>query len=214
LKAAVQRLFYDMERGLYRDTPDGTVASAYTNVWAILANMPCDRSALAEQILRDTTLCPLTMFSAYFAYRALAHAGRYDLAPQLLAPWPKMLEWGLTTCPEIPNYAKTRSDCHAWSAAPLVEFCREILGVQPAAPGYREIRIAPQPSGLKFARGRVPLTRINETDPPRFVEIDWRMERDAMHLHAHTPPGVPCHVTLPGTAPKTFPNGGTIQMRT
>ena len=222
IKSAVHRLFYDRRRGLYRDTPDGDIASAYTNTWAILANMPCDAAALAEKIITDRGLCQLTMFSGYFAYRALIEASRYDLAPQLLAPWGQMLEWGLSTCPEIPDYANTRSDCHAWSAAPLVEFCREILGVQPAAPGYARIRIAPQPAGLKFARGRVPLTRLHGGLEPRFVTVDWRIEGGRFLLSADAPKGVPCDVILPGVPgrsgeesggrKRTFGAGGKIQL--
>jgi hypothetical protein len=210
LKAAVHKVFFDARRGLYRDTPEGSVASAYTNVWAILARMPCDLSRLSETILTDTGLCQLTMFSAYFAYRALAQAGRYDLAPRLLAPWPKMLEWGLSTCPEIPNYARTRSDCHAWSAGPLVEFCREILGVSPGAAGYGEIRIAPKPAGLRFARGRVPLTRLNDREAVRFVDVEWRIDGGSFILTAEAPAGVPCRVVLPGSDEKVFATGGRI----
>jgi hypothetical protein len=211
LKSAVHRLFYDPQRGLYRDTPDGPIASAYTNVWAVLADMPCDLPALAEKIVTDRSLCQLTMFSGYFAYRALAKAGRYDLAPQLLSPWRRMLEWGLTTCPETPDYSRTRSDCHAWSAGPLVEFCREILGVQPASPGYASIRIAPQPAGLRFARGRVPLTRLHAGTEARFVRVDWRIEGDSFLLSAEAPTGVPCQVIPPGGAAQWFPDGGTIR---
>jgi len=211
LKTAVQRIFYDGRRGLYRDTPEGDVASAYTNVWAVLAGMPCDLPALTEKIIADRSLCQLTMFSAYFAYRALAQVGRYDLAPQLLAPWQKMLEWGLTTCPEFPNYAHTRSDCHAWSAGPLVEFCREILGVRPAAPGYAKICIAPHAAGLRFARGRVPLTRLDGRGEARFVGVDWRIEGGTFLLSAEAPKGVPCQVVLPGGAAQEFPDGGAIR---
>jgi len=212
IKLAVHRLFYDAKRGLYRDMLSGDVASAYTNVWAILADMPCDLPALAERIITDRDLCQLTMFSAYFAYRALVKAGRYDLAPQLLKPWRAMLEWGLTTCPEIPSLSRTRSDCHAWSAGPLVEFCREILGVQPGSPGYASIRNAPHPAGLTFARGRVPLTRPHGGAEPRFVSVDWRIEGGRFILSADAPKGVPCRVTLPGAAERVFENGGRIQL--
>lgn len=212
LKSAVQSHFYDANRALYRDTLEGPIASAYTNAWAVLAGMPCDLSGLCEKVIHDGSLCHLTMFSAYFAYRALVRAGRYDLAPRLLAPWYSMLEWGLSTCPEIPDYSRTRSDCHAWSAGPLVEFCREILGVQPAAPGYAGIRVAPQPAGLRFARGRVPLTRLHAGITPRFVSVDWRIESGRLILSVEAPRGTPCHVTLPGGAARSFPEGGTIQM--
>lgn len=208
LKTAVQEVFYDKTRNIYWDTPAHTIASAYTNVWALQAGMPCDQAALAERVVSDPTLCQLTSFSNYFAYRALSKVGRYDLAPKLLAPWLKMLEWGLTTCPEIPDYGATRSDCHAWSAGPLVEFCREILGVRPAKQGYAAIQIAPHATGLTHARGRVPLTRLSGRTPPQFVEVAWKLENQQFHLTARVPDGIPCEIVLPDGTRKMFENGG------
>jgi hypothetical protein len=213
LKQAVHRLFCDERRGLYRDRPGDDLASAYTNVWAILAGMPCDRSALAERVVNDRDICQLTMFSIFFAYRALALVGRYDLAPALLEPWRRMMAEGLTTCPEIPDFAHTRSDCHAWSAAPPVEFLGEILGVYPAQPGYATIGIAPKPAGLTFARGCVPLTRLDASQPARFVHVAWRIEDGEFRLDAEAPEGVPCRVRLPNGRVRNFPRGGQINVR-
>jgi hypothetical protein len=208
LKAVVQKLFYEPAQNIYWDTPDRNIASAYTNVWALLAKMPCNASDLAERIVTDKSLCQLTMFSNYFAYRALAKVGRYDLAPHLLAPWLKMPEWGLTTCPEIPDYAATRSDCHAWSAGPLVEFCREILGVRPAKPGYGAIQIVPKPAGLTFARGRVPLTRLSGSMPAKFVDVAWEISGKRIKLDATVPDGISCEIVLPDGSRKTVERGG------
>lgn len=187
-------------------------ASAYTNVWAILAGMPCDHAALAHRIFADGELCELTMFSQYFACRALAKADCYHLLGDALALWRKMLDWGLSTCPELPDFARTRSDCHAWSAAPLVEFCREVLGVRPLEPGYRRIGIEPKPAGLSFARGRVPITRMSASAPVRHVEVDWRIENGVFRLQASSPVGVPCRVRLPSGLTRDFPAGGKIDM--
>ena len=208
LKSAIQKTYYDPAQKIYWDTPAHDIASAYTNVWALLADMPCDAPALAERIVTDKSLCQLTAFSNYFAYRALAKVGRYDLAPRLLAPWQLMLEWELTTCPEIPDYAATRSDCHAWSAGPLVEFCREILGVRPQSPGYAAIQIAPKPAGLTHAKGRVPLTRLTSAEPARFVTVSWSITGGRFKLNATTPAGIPCAIVLPDGTRKIFAKGG------
>ena len=77
---------------------------------------------------------------------------------ELLKCWRRMLQMGLTTWLEDPR--GDRSDCHAWGCGPMVEFCREILGVRPDKPGYAAIGIEPKPAGLRFARGRVPLTGL------------------------------------------------------
>ncbi len=165
--AATHARYFDAGRGLYRDMPEGAIASAYTNVWAILAGMPGDHGALAERIVQDPTLCELTMFSWYFACRALSSAGRYHLYGERQRLWREMLEWGFTTCPETVDFVHTRSDCHAWSATPLIEFGREILGVRPAAPGYAPgIRIEPKPRGPDLGpRHRPPARRLSCTSP-------------------------------------------------
>jgi len=176
LRQAVCRVFYDAEQDVYLDRPrgdrtdmehsGGKLASSFTTAWAILAELPvADPKRLAERMVCDTaTFCRLTPFSGYFAARALSKAGRYDLFPALIAPWRQMIDWGLTTCPEHPDYATTRSECHAWSAGPLVEFTREILGVRPSRPGWAEITVEPKPAGLTHASGRVPLTRTFRFD--------------------------------------------------
>ncbi len=214
LRAAAHQVFYDEPRGLYRDMPGGETASAYTNVWAILAGMPCDRAGLAEKVLRDERLCALTVFSTYFAWRALVRAGRYELMGELLRPWRRMLEMGLLTCPETPDFATTRSDCHAWGCGPMVEYVREVLGVRPAEPGYAAIAIEPKPAGLRFARGRVPLTRVSAAEPARFVHVDWRIEGARLVFAARSPEGIPVRVSLPGAATKLLPNGGQVEMET
>lgn len=210
LRSAAHGIFYDSARGLYRDTPDGDLASAYTNAWAILAGMPCDRAALAEKVVGDQALCELTLFSTYFAWRALAEAGRYELMSELLGPWRGMLQHGLTTWVE--ELTNPRSDCHAWACGPMVEYLREILGVRPAEPGYAVIGIEPRPAGLQFARGRVPVTRANGSEPARFVHVDWRIEKGRFILSAEGPPGTGCRVKLPGAPAREFPGGGEIHM--
>ena len=210
LRAATHEIFYDDSRGLYRDTPEGEIASAFTNVWAILAGMPCDAGRLAERIARDKSLCELTVYSTYFAWRALAEAGRYELMGELLGPWRRMLRAGFGTCPEILDFASTRSDCHAWGCGPMVEYLREILGVRPAQPGYAAIGIEPKPAGLEFARGRVPLTRLNAAEPARFVQVDWRIEAGRFVLKLELPEGVPGLATLPDGARHELRQGGPV----
>ena len=124
-----------------------------------------------------------------------------------------MVRWGLTTCPEIPDFVRSRSDCHAWSAGPLVEFCREILGVRPLEPGWRVIGIEPKPAGLSWARGQVPLTRINRLDPLSYVEVEWKIEAGDFQLQIEVPKGRQCRVHLPDGDWREFPLGGSIDLR-
>ncbi len=61
---------------------------------------------------------------------------------------------GLTTVPETPE--PTRSDSHAWSAHPNYGLLATVLGVRPAEPGFKKVRIAPHLGPLQRAEGRVP----------------------------------------------------------
>ena len=210
LRQATHAVFYDPARGLYPDTPDGEVASAYTNARAILAGMPCDHADLAERMIRDKSLCSPTYFSTYFAWRALAAAGRYELMGELLGPWRDMLAERLTTWKEDPR--GDRSDCHAWGCGPVVEYAREILGVRPAEAGYAVIGIEPKPAGLTFARGRVPLTRLSGGEPARFVHVDWRLEARRFIMEARAPENVPCRIRLPDGAVHELPHAGEISL--
>ena len=52
-----------------------------------------------------------------------------------------MLNRGLTTWAETAD--PTRSDCHAWSASPNYDLLSIVAGIQPAAPGFKRVRIEP-----------------------------------------------------------------------
>jgi hypothetical protein len=53
-----------------------------------------------------------------------------------------MLRDGLTTWAEW-NGPDSRSDCHAWGASPNFELLRTVAGIEPAAPAFRRVRVAP-----------------------------------------------------------------------
>src|SRR5690606_27482200 len=53
------------------------------------------------------------------------------------------------------NPGRTRSDCHAWSAAPNYDFLSLVAGVVPDAPGFRRVRVAPSPGPLRQVRAVV-----------------------------------------------------------
>ncbi len=99
-----------------------------------------------------------------------------------LEPWRGMLAIGLTTTPERPE--PTRSDSHAWSAHPNYGLLATVLGVRPAAPGFREVRIAPQLGLLRRAEGRVP-------HPYGNIDVELiRTGEDGLTATVTLPPGL------------------------
>ena len=93
----------------------------------------------------------------YFSYyKHLAMFGGQN-SPQtymeLLAPWKEQIENGLTTFAENPE--PTRSDCHAWSAHPILGFFQIVAGVTSTAPGWKKACIAPNPGDLNRFAARI-----------------------------------------------------------
>lgn len=156
IREAVRTRAWDQARGLFRDTPDGQDFSQHANVLAILTNTVPNghKAALMERVLSDTTLTQATYYFSYYLFEALRDAGLGDRYIEQLGPWRGMLALGLTTVPETPE--PTRSDSHAWSAHPNYGLLATVLGVRPAAPGFKSVRIEPHLGPLQRAEGRVP----------------------------------------------------------
>jgi hypothetical protein len=159
LRRAVRARAWDPRRGLFRDSPDSAAFSQQTNVLAILTDaLPAaEQRALMERVLADSTLIPASYYFAWYVHEALRKVGLADRYLEVLAPWRRMLALGLTSAPEKDE--PTRSDSHAWSAHPNYGLLATVLGVRPATPGFRTVRIAPALGPLRKAAGRVPHPR-------------------------------------------------------
>jgi hypothetical protein len=70
-----------------------------------------------------------------------------------LAPWKEQIENGLTTFAENPE--PTRSDCHAWSAHPILGFFQIVAGVTSIAPAWKKAQICPRPGNLRRFDARI-----------------------------------------------------------
>jgi alpha-L-rhamnosidase len=79
---------------------------------------------------------------------------------------------------------------------------RTILGINPAEPGYRSVRIAPQPGGgLTWARGSL-RTRHGE------IGVSWQLDDTGqLETTVAVPDGVTAEIDLPGGDPVTVGAG-------
>ena len=186
----INDLFWNEERGLYEDCPGGPDASQYGNAWAIHSGAaPAEKARrAADAIFKNGELDPASFFGIYFVVRALEDCGQYHRFPQLLGRWQEMIDGGFSTWAEDITY--WRSLCHAWSAFPLAEFLRGVLGVKPGKPGFAEIHIQPQPLHLTFAKGSVPT-------PHGKVSVNWKTENSVFSIEVTAPAGIPLCIVLP-----------------
>jgi hypothetical protein len=184
INAAVRRLAWDAEHGLFRDTPNQQRYSQQANTMAVLvgATPAGQQRELMQRILADTTLTQATYYFGYYLLEALERAGLGDRYVEQLEPWRAMLALGLTTTPERPE--PTRSDSHAWSAHPNYGLLATVLGVRPAAPGFRLVRVAPHLGPLRHAEGRVP-------HPYGHIDVELvRRGTDGLTATVTLPPGL------------------------
>lgn len=101
----------------------------------------------------DKGLAQAAKCTYYFAYYKHLAKNPADYMAEL-GPWRAMIDQGLTTFAENPE--PTRSDCHAWSAHPILGFFQIVAGVTSVAEGWRKARIAPRPGRLRSFRAEIP----------------------------------------------------------
>ena len=69
-------------------------------------------------------------------------------------PWLEMIANGLSTFAEMPE--PSRSDCHAWSAHPILGMMQGIAGISSIAPHWAKARIAPRLGSVQSFQTTVP----------------------------------------------------------
>jgi len=161
LVRATLRHCWDARRRLLADTAGQASFSVHAQVQAILAGAwPATRArAILDRALDDRTITqPGTFYYRYYVMQALKRAGLRERFFALLAPWEQCLhDTGLTTWPESCG-DDARSDCHAWSVSPPIEFLQTVLGVEPdpAVDGFARITFQPTLGPLAEVTGTIP----------------------------------------------------------
>jgi hypothetical protein len=178
---AVGNQAYDTDKGLFRDSLEGSTFSQHTNTLAILTGAAPinERRAIMERVLQDKSLTQAGYYFSFYIFEALREAGLGERYIEQLAPWQDMLALGLTTTPEKPP--PSRTDSHAWAAHPNYGLLATVLGIRPAEPGFRSVVIAPNLGPLQRAEGKM---------PHPLGEIDVSMKRVG-------PDGVQARISLP-----------------
>jgi hypothetical protein len=177
------RRCFDKSRGLMADTPEKNSFSQHANILAILTDALPEKEqvGLLDKVMTDKSLTQATYYFKFYLFEAMRKAGTGNRFLGQLKPWYDMLDIGLTTFAENPE--PTRSDCHAWSASPVYELLSLTAGIEPAAPGFREVRIRPNPGHLKSIQAKVPL-------PAGMVSLDWKKEASGVRAIVEMPSGI------------------------
>ncbi|WJH37520.1 trehalase family glycosidase [Paenibacillus sp. CC-CFT747] len=191
---------------IHADGRQSAIFSMQSQVVALLCGIPeGDRKAELERMLLTPPqdFVPIgSPFMSFFYYEALVQAGLYEtMVEDIRKQFGEMLDYEATTCWEMYPKKKngrtdehnlTRSHCHAWSAAPGYFLGAVVLGVRSAAPGWRKVIVEPNPCGLTWARGSVPLPEEGR------VDVFWKAGADGkLHLQVWVPENVEVEARLP-----------------
>lgn len=183
---ATLRECWNASRGLLADTARQTSFSVHAQVQASLAGAwPVAKArGILQRALDDPTITqPGTFYYRYYVMQALKRVGWREQFFALLAPWEDVLVGtGLTTWPEGASDT-SRSDCHAWSVSPSIEFLQTILGVEPdpRVDGFARILFTPTLGPLEKVSGTVPTPH-----GPVTVRL-WRGRHGKLHTKLRSP---------------------------
>jgi len=156
LAATLARVFWDEPRGLWADDDSHATFSQHGQALAIIAGLRApDPARWADAAANG--LAAATIYFQHYLFEALGRVGRADLVLERLEVWRGLVRQGFKTPVESPEPA--RSDCHAWGAHPVFHLHATIAGIRPVAPGFRHVRIAPQPGGLATITSELPHPR-------------------------------------------------------
>lgn len=201
-RAAFQTTFFDPATGLCRDGLNTTHSSLHANLFAYRFGLVPEKHQSAVVAWLQTRGMDCSVYVAQYYMEALFQAGAGRRAVELmLAPgdrsWRHMVESGATISWEAWDlkYKPNQDWNHAWGAAPANLLPRFVLGAEAAAPGWSEILIRPDPSGLTHASGKIPT-------PRGAVLVEWR-QAATFTLSVTLPADTRARLELPATAGST-----------
>jgi hypothetical protein len=161
--------------------------SPHVNLLAVLYDLvPKERQpAIVEKVLAEKPLNTQPWFM-HWVFQSVDHAGLFDQYGTR-----QMRRWQIV--PETQSFREMWDSgdlSHGWCSTPLVQMSARVLGVTPAAPGFKTIAIHPALCDLTWAKGRVPT-------PHGDVAVSWTLGDDKLSLDVTVPAGTEADVTLP-----------------
>ncbi|MFZ2656315.1 MAG: family 78 glycoside hydrolase catalytic domain, partial [Victivallales bacterium] len=191
LRTAFVGHLLDPATKLFRDGADSGHQSLHASGFALRFGL-APKKALPEivQFMRQKRL-DCGIYGAHYFIEGLFQSGQHELAYDLLTShddhsWAEMLRHGATTPLEAwaPDQKWNTSFCHPCGSTPIYLLVRYVMGLTPAAPGWKVVKASPQiPAKLERMRVRFPTVAgsiIAEYDKakgyrlivPRGVEVE------------------------------------------
>ncbi len=166
LKKAFNEKLLNIKKGVYTDGIGTDHVSLHANMFPLTFGLAPEKyiEKISNFIQSRGMAC--SVYGSQFLMDAIydSHNPAYGL--ELLTStgersWYNMIRAGSTISMEAwDNKYKPNQDWnHAWGAVPANIIPRKLIGIEPLEPGFRKIRIKPQPASLEHAEIKFPTIR-------------------------------------------------------
>lgn len=191
-------ILFDSQTGLYIDGEGSRHASLHANLFPLAFGLvpPERQDRVARFVASRGMAC--SVYGAQYLLEALYGSGQSEAALKLLTStsdrsWAHMIydvETTMTLEAWDTKYKPNQDWNHAWGAAPANIIPRKLMGIEPLEPGFRKVRIRPQPGGLEQASITLPTIR----GP---IHADFKSSKDSFLLNVQLPGNTSAEVDLP-----------------
>jgi len=166
IKTAFNEKLLDKKRGAYFDGIGTDHASLHANMFPLTFGLVPEKSLGKVSSFVQSRGMACSVYGSQFLMDAVYDGHNADYGLELLCStsersWYNMIRVGSTISLEAwDNKYKPNQDWnHAWGAAPANIIPRKLMGIEPLEPGFRKIRVKPQPSSLEHAELKCPTIR-------------------------------------------------------
>ncbi len=196
--SAFNEKLFNSTAGLYVDGEGSNHSSLHANMFPLAFGLvPQERIAQVVEFIKSKGMA-CSVYGAQYLLEALYAAGEDDAALALMTNqtdrgwWHMINRVGTTISLEAwDNKYKPNQDWnHAWGAAPANIIPRCLMGVEPLEPGWRKLRIRPQPGSLSSASLDIPTVRGD-------VHVDFQNEPQRFILNVRLPGNTTARIELP-----------------
>jgi hypothetical protein len=166
LKKDFNRWFLDEKKGYYKDGIDTEHSSLHANMYPLafglvsVKNRPKVREFIRQRGMACSVNGALTLMEALYDHNE-AEYGLKLLASTNERSWYNMIRAGSTVSIEAwdKKYKPNLDWNQSAGATPAFIIPRRLMGIEPIEPGFRKIRIKPQPAMLRQAAIKIPSIR-------------------------------------------------------
>lgn len=216
IKTAFNNKLLDKKNGVYFDGIGTDHSSLHANMFPLTFGLVPEKSVSKVSRFVQSRGMACSVYGSQFLMDAVYDGNNADYGLELLSStsersWYNMIRVGSTISLEAwDNKYKPNQDWnHAWGAVPANIIPRKLMGIEPLEPGFRKIRIKPQPASLEYAEIKCPTIRGD-------VLMSFRNQpQQSFSLNLALPANTTADVYLPfwSKSQKVMMNGNAVKYR-